>query len=661
MIVFCCFVSILAFGYQNGTPAEIPLPEPNTAAMRPSVRESLQRMRTQIDRVQKDPSKPAHERAEAFGNYGLLCHAMELEETALAAYLNARKLNPGDIRWPYFAGFLYKHAGQMEAARASYQAVLELQSDHPYALLRLGNLEIDLNRYAQAERYFKKVLALDPKSTSALFGLGRATFGSNRFAEAIDYFQKALSQQPEATSINYHLALAFRKQGDLDRARMHMDRRGDGKIVLADPHLRDLVDMVMATAVKTVLSMAEAKTGFSITSFESYILAELTKRDGVADFLQQVVQYKERQGKGQNGVELARLRYAIGILLRKRNAQDPRALAQFRSASETDPSFAEPRVALAQALMARGKFQAARLPLDDFLGRYPEQTELRFTRALIYLSQTNRSSLEKGIADLEVVVEHSPDHRLARQRLAAAYNRLDFKQKAMEQYEILLQDNDGAETKPEIHENLAKLYFKLGNGESALKHLRLGLALEPGNDLRRLYFAEMLGSLGRYPQAAREFEELVRLQPDNRGFRFREVLALVLGKNYSTAIEKLRNRPDWLENDGDWSQVLARLLALHSQSHPGSLDRAHQLAKRVHHQKPNPETALTLAMVLGQLEQWGQAISVLSEPGAGGGDSTLENRRQQILASYKAKKGCCPEPVPQIFLTKGFIEKTQHE
>ena len=45
----------------------------------------------------------------------MVLQAAEYYEAAEPAYLNAQDLMPGDARWPYYLGHLYKSIGQTES------------------------------------------------------------------------------------------------------------------------------------------------------------------------------------------------------------------------------------------------------------------------------------------------------------------------------------------------------------------------------------------------------------------------------------------------------------------------------------------------------------------------------------------------------------------
>ena len=70
----------------------------------------------------------APELASAFGQYGMVLQAAEFYDVAEPCYLNAQKLAPDEIRWPYYLAGLYKSRGETDKAEAAYKQALALQS-----------------------------------------------------------------------------------------------------------------------------------------------------------------------------------------------------------------------------------------------------------------------------------------------------------------------------------------------------------------------------------------------------------------------------------------------------------------------------------------------------------------------------------------------------
>src|SRR4051812_27440576 len=98
----------------------------------------------------------APELASAFGQYGMVLQAAEFYDVAEPCYLNAQKLAPDEIRWPYYLGGLYKSRGDIDKAETAYKQALALRPDDLATLIWLGRLHLDQGRPEDAEPLFAR-------------------------------------------------------------------------------------------------------------------------------------------------------------------------------------------------------------------------------------------------------------------------------------------------------------------------------------------------------------------------------------------------------------------------------------------------------------------------------------------------------------------------
>jgi len=105
---------------------------------------------------------------------------------------------------------LYK-LGEIEAARRSFEELLQIGPEDTCGLTGLGYALLRLGDQAGAETSLREALAQDPKSVDALFGLGLSLMRQGRRDEAADAFRAVLEIKPDHSE-----ALQF-----LDRVTRH--------------------------------------------------------------------------------------------------------------------------------------------------------------------------------------------------------------------------------------------------------------------------------------------------------------------------------------------------------------------------------------------------------------------------------------------------------
>ena len=109
-------------------------------------------------------------------------------------------------------------------------------------------MELDRGRPAAAAAAFERALAVDPASAAALAGAGRAALAARDAGRAVGYLERALAIAPSAAGLHYNLGMAHRALGDLDAARAHLARRGDGLPAPPDP-LMDVYNGLLRSAL----------------------------------------------------------------------------------------------------------------------------------------------------------------------------------------------------------------------------------------------------------------------------------------------------------------------------------------------------------------------------------------------------------------------------
>ena len=197
---------------QPGQPAQIPapIPDPDTAAMEPRVREKIARERRLVANARKS--------AEAWGSLGKTFQAHGLEPEADEAYTRAEELDPADFRWPYLRAATLKNIRPEDALR-SVDRASRLNPDYAPAHLlaaelleRAGDPDQGLDRYRRA-------LQAAPDSALAELGIGRLLLRRGELEAARERLERAAALVPRAGPVRAELARLYTRQGDRDAAR----------------------------------------------------------------------------------------------------------------------------------------------------------------------------------------------------------------------------------------------------------------------------------------------------------------------------------------------------------------------------------------------------------------------------------------------------------
>jgi tetratricopeptide (TPR) repeat protein len=145
-------------------------------------------------------------------------------DKAIAFYEQATKQHPRDLGTLILLGELYESKKDWTNARATYQKVLDIQSDNPIASNNLayvmlqqgGNVDVALAMAQTARRAM-------PDNANAADTLGWAYYKKGAYGSAIDLFKEAVQRSPNDPSFHYHLGLAYQQAGKPALAREHLE------------------------------------------------------------------------------------------------------------------------------------------------------------------------------------------------------------------------------------------------------------------------------------------------------------------------------------------------------------------------------------------------------------------------------------------------------
>ena len=161
---FAFFVCMVAFAAaacsSKPQPADLRrLTLPDLSKASPSVQEQLRDGYAALTRsIDTRDIRPV-DLGDAYGRMGMLLMAAEFRNEAESAFLNAEALSPGQHRWPYYLGHVYRIKGDAPKSAAAFERARVLQPADVPTLVWLGNARLDEGRPEAAEPHFVAALA----------------------------------------------------------------------------------------------------------------------------------------------------------------------------------------------------------------------------------------------------------------------------------------------------------------------------------------------------------------------------------------------------------------------------------------------------------------------------------------------------------------------
>jgi tetratricopeptide (TPR) repeat protein len=385
------------------------------------VQEALTAARSELGMLVDNPATPRETLAQSYGEMAGFYHAHHLYTTAEACYVNAETLAPTVFRWPYLLGYVYQQASNPSAAVTAYQRALRIRPDYAPAKMRLAEVHLELNQPEPAEPLLRKLVDVDEVRAAALFRLGRLSFDRKDYQHAVNYYQQALEARPQATRIHYTLAMAYRGLGDVERARVHLQQRGDGEPRIEDPLVDDLGMLLKGArphlfrAIESVRAghYEDARRGFSealaidpdnVNARVSYarVLYLMGDRAGARRELEEVLRRDSNHALGN---------FLMGLLVEEAGSQEA-ALGYYHQTLTADPEHSGAHYLLGNVFMREGKFAVAAQHYLKTLEQEPDHYPARLMAAMASFKtgascKHTRAWIEEGIN------RHPKDTKLA--------------------------------------------------------------------------------------------------------------------------------------------------------------------------------------------------------------------------------------------------------
>ena len=462
-----------------------PIPFPNLSAMDAIVREQLERARAVLEQAIRRPAASPDQKALAYGRMGQMLQTYDLLDASESCYRNALRLTPRDYRWSYYLALGYRARGDLDRAGAQYKDVLTLRPNDLAAVLGLARIELEQGRTEAAKEQFQRALKLDPGSAAAMAGLGEIAGAGRDYAQAVEHYEEALRRQPKASSLHYRLAMAYRQLGQVDQARIHLGKQGDGAVSYPDPLLEELVRVKTGRWQERERANRLLEAGRheeAVGLFRQMVSQDPTDALALVDLgtalaqmgrVEEAVQQFEAALPHTDSKSRLHLNLSMGLIQMGREDQ---ALEHCRKSVDSDPNFTEAHFQLANLLMRRGL-------VDEAIAHYGRVIELdpgnAFAHFMGAMALVRTQRWKEARSRLEAALTALPEdtdlmHAMARLLAACPDAAIRNGQQALR----LLQKVFEKVKTPDFEqvETLAMVYAELGLFDRAIQVQRMMIA-----------------------------------------------------------------------------------------------------------------------------------------------------------------------------------------
>lgn len=162
-----------------------------------------------------------------------------------------------------------------------------------------------------------------------------------------------------------------------------------------------------------------------------------------------------------------------------------------------------------ELLNRQKRYDAAASLLNEALGDYQDNVDLRYSRAMVSEKLGNYPQLEQ---DLSFIISVEPENATALNALG--YTLADRAQRLEEALKLIQRARELSPEDPAILDSLGWVYFRLGKLQEALNNLRQAYALMQDPEIAA-HLGEVLWQQGLFKEARKVWDDALEKQPGN--------------------------------------------------------------------------------------------------------------------------------------------------
>ena len=406
-----------------------------------------------------------------------------LAVAAIAMVAYQAGLRQRDYRISVLRGDAALASDQTFAAIEAYSGAIALRPESMLGYLRRGETyrrRADRGDLEAAARDFRKAAELDPSVITPLEQLGDVSYQLQQYDRAIDAYERAIRLDDRSARMNYKLALARFRSGDINRAisDLHQTLRLDDR--LADAHY------LLGLCLRAKHQSAEA-----LRALEKAILAsptlipareELAALYGVLDRRKE--QLEQLQMLAMLDRQHVQRHIAVGLAQARARRWDA-AVMTLRSALEShgdDPSLyrALGQVWLDSAQVPGDRIEVskAREALDRAASSPDATSETLMLAGRAALVDGDDDTAERLLQQATERFPIDPEALLLYANVAEGRSHADAARRAIIEYVTLVEDDS---TFVANAARIAGLSFRAGDAETAAHWIKRGLDRDPQN------------------------------------------------------------------------------------------------------------------------------------------------------------------------------------
>lgn len=370
------------------------------------------------------------------------------------------------------------------------QAFLIDHPSHADAILAVALLEAATGGVESAQQRLIHLAQARPEWPPLWLARSHIALEHGQFRDAQNFSQQGLELAPNDSRFALLLAQSQLRLGELEAAESRLNelvaKHPDSQqlhLALAQLYLEEGYP---APARRLLLPLIEDDPSPPLAHI---LLGMIAEQGGEID---NALLYYRQVPPGDGFIE-ARLR-AARMLINAERLKDARTFLRIEQLRH-DETYSELITLEIELLEEQGLTSAANQRLDREIANQPDDTQLRFLRAMRLYDRGDLKGMER---DLRRIIAQQPNNAMALNALG--YTLVDVTDRTEEGFELIQRAHELEPESPAILDSLGWAYHKLGNHRRALPYLERAYAGQPDQEIAA-HRAEVLWHMKRHEEA----------------------------------------------------------------------------------------------------------------------------------------------------------------
>jgi len=430
---------------------------------------------------------------------------------ARAAFEKALTLKTDEVTAHTYLGIIADQAGDLKEAERHFAAAVKADPNRASVRNNYGAILMRTGRSTLAAAEFEKSLKLDPDQPNALANLAQIRFAGDDLKASAELFKRAFTIKPDVEIARALTVIALRLKDNPSASTYYQNYAA-----------------ALAAGSGTSAHVPAARAELGAALFEAGLLkeaeAELSAAvslnpadtDSIVRLARVYLARKDLPAAGRT-LEAAVARgndpapvYALLAEVYEQSGHVENAIPAMRLAIERDPQSERLRFAYAVLLTNTNAPAAAVIRLEESLKQFPTSSRLWFALGFANFKLDKNDESERA---LRKAIELDPKFAAAFAYLGLIRARTGAYDEAISLYESALKADSKLGV---VHHLIADAMLKQMNADAHVieTHLRQAVEMDPTFTPARLSLGKLYMRSQHWADAAAEFEQVIKLDPN---------------------------------------------------------------------------------------------------------------------------------------------------